>query len=115
LLKFGYSYSTFIKRIFEVHKSTIREYKRKFFPNMAPSLSGRHTLISATYGITFPKKTVLSKLKTRKDVEIYPIGLETEVSYFKCLKLLKSMEFTAEKKEKTSAYSHSQIKKAKLG
>ena len=81
---------------------------------MTPSLSGRHTLISATSGITFPKKAVLGKLKTRKDVEIYPNGLETEVSYFKCLKLLKSMGFKAEKKEKTSAYSHSQIKKAKL-
>ncbi|KAG2204012.1 hypothetical protein INT46_003314 [Mucor plumbeus] len=45
---------------------------------MAPSLSGRHTLISATSGITFPKKAVLGKLKTRKDVEIYPNGLETE-------------------------------------
>ncbi|KAG2196259.1 hypothetical protein INT46_007343 [Mucor plumbeus] len=45
---------------------------------MAPSLSGQHTLISATSGITFPKKAVLGKLKTRKDVEIYPDGLETE-------------------------------------
>ncbi|KAG2191943.1 hypothetical protein INT46_000663, partial [Mucor plumbeus] len=26
---------------------------------MAPSLSGRHTLISATSGITYPKKAVL--------------------------------------------------------
>jgi hypothetical protein len=55
LLKFGYFYSTFIKRILEVHKSTTREYKRKFFPNVAPFLSGRHTLISATSGITFAK------------------------------------------------------------
>jgi hypothetical protein len=44
------------------------------------------------------KKAVLGKLKTRKDVEIYLNGLETEVSYFKCLKLLKSMRFKAEKK-----------------
>ena len=58
-LKFGYFYSKFIKRILEVHKSTIREYKRKFFPNMAPSLSGRHTLISAPSGITFPKRLYL--------------------------------------------------------
>ena len=55
LLKFGYSYSTFIKSILGVQKSTIWEYKRKFFPNITPSLSGRHTLISATSGITFPK------------------------------------------------------------
>ena len=59
LLKFGYSYCTFIKRVLGVHKSTIREYKRMFFPNMAPFLSGRHTLISATSGITFPKNMYL--------------------------------------------------------
>ena len=59
LLKFDYSYSTFIKRILGVQKSTIREYKRKFFPNIAPSLSVRHTLISATSGITFPKRLYL--------------------------------------------------------
>ena len=59
LLKFGYSYSTFIKRILRVQKSTIWEYKRKFFPNMTPSLSDRHTLISATSGITFPKRLYL--------------------------------------------------------
>ncbi|KAG2189678.1 hypothetical protein INT46_004943 [Mucor plumbeus] len=45
---------------------------------MAPSLSGRHTLISATSGVIFPKKAVLGKLKTRKDVEIYPNGFGTE-------------------------------------
>jgi hypothetical protein len=32
LLKFDYAYSTYIKRILGVQKSTIREYKRKFFP-----------------------------------------------------------------------------------
>ena len=39
LLRFGYSYSTFIKRILGVQKSTICEDKRKFFPNMVSSLS----------------------------------------------------------------------------
>jgi hypothetical protein len=58
-LKFDYSYSTFIKRILGVQKSAIRQYKRKFFPNMAPSLSGRHTLISAASVITFPKRLYL--------------------------------------------------------
>ena len=48
LLKFGYSYSTFVKNILGVQRVTIREYEHKFFPNMVPSLSGRHTLISAT-------------------------------------------------------------------
>jgi hypothetical protein len=61
------------------------------------------------------KKVVLGELKTIKDVEIYLNGLETEISYFKCLKLLKSMGFKTEKKEKISDYSHTQIKKAKLG
>jgi hypothetical protein len=56
LLKFDYSYSTFIKRILGVQKSTICQYKRKFFQNMAPSLSGRHTLIGVTSGIKFPKR-----------------------------------------------------------
>jgi hypothetical protein len=46
------------------------------FSNMAPSLSGRHTLISATSGITFPKRLYFGKLKTRKDVEIYLNGIE---------------------------------------
>ena len=97
----------FIKVLFE-------NINASFFPNMAATLSGRHTLISATSGITFPKKAVLGKLKTRKDIEIYPNGVETDVSYFKCLKLLKSMGFKAEKKEKTSAHSHLRIKAAKL-
>ena len=79
LLKFDYFYSTFIKRILGVQRSTIHKYKRKFFPNMmAPSLSGRLTLISATFRITFPKR----------------------LYYFKCLKMLKSMGFKAEKKRK---------------
>ena len=84
-----------------VQKSTIREYKRKFFPNMAPSLSGRHTLISATNISDYiPKMAVLGNLKTRKDVETYLNGFETEINYFKCLRLLKSMGFKAEKQEK---------------
>ena len=52
------------------------------------------------------QKAVLGKLKTRKDIENYLNGLKTKISYLKCLKLLKSMGFKAEKKEKTSAYSH---------
>jgi hypothetical protein len=56
LLKFGYSYSTFIKRVSGVYKSTIREYKRKLFPNMAPTPSGRHILIRATSRITLEKR-----------------------------------------------------------
>jgi hypothetical protein len=47
-----------------------------------------------------PKKAVLGKSKTRKDVETYLNGLETEISYLKCLKSLKSMGFKAEKKGK---------------
>ena len=74
LLKFGYSYSIFIKRILEIYESTIREYKRKFFPDMAPSLSARHTLISATSGITFAKST------TEKNAKIAILKLA--VSYF---------------------------------
>jgi hypothetical protein len=66
---------------------------------MVPSSSGRHTLISATSGITFPKKLYFGELKTRKNVETYLNGLETEISYFKCLKLLKSMGFKAKKKK----------------
>ena len=58
---------------------------------------------------------VLRELYTRKDAETYLNGLETEISYFKCLILLKSMWFKAAKKEKAPAYSHSQFKKAKLG
>jgi hypothetical protein len=46
---------------------------------------------------------VFGKLKTRKDVEAYLNGFEAEISYFKCLKLLKSMGFKAEKQEKTFA------------
>jgi hypothetical protein len=45
-----------------------------------------------------PKKAAIGGLKTRKDVEIYQNGLETEISYFTCHKLLKSMGFKTEKK-----------------
>jgi hypothetical protein len=47
-----------------------------------------------------PKKAVLDELKKIKDVETYLNGLEAEISYFACLKLLKSMGFKAEKKKK---------------
>jgi hypothetical protein len=62
-----------------------------------------------------PKKAALGELKTRKDVETYLNGVETETNYFKCLKLLKSMGFKTEKKRKPLLTANSQIKKAKLG
>jgi hypothetical protein len=62
------------------------------------------------------KKAVLDELETKQDVETYLNGFEAEINYFKCLKLLKLMEFKAKKERKISTfYSHSQIKKAKLG
>jgi hypothetical protein len=49
-------------------------------------------------------------IKNEKRYRNLSNGLKTKISYFKCLKLLKSMGFKAEKKN-PSAYSHSQIKR----
>ncbi|KAG0849373.1 hypothetical protein G6F15_014205 [Rhizopus arrhizus] len=48
LLKSGHSYSSIIKRVPGVKKSTISDYKRRWFPNMGPLKSGRRSEITAT-------------------------------------------------------------------
>ena len=47
------------------------------------------------------KKAVLNELETKQDVETYLNGFEAEINYFKCLKLLKLMEFKAKKQKKS--------------
>ncbi|KAG1139889.1 hypothetical protein G6F37_013080 [Rhizopus arrhizus] len=48
LLKSGHSYSSIIKRVPGVKKSTISDYKRRWFSNMRPLKSGHKSEITAT-------------------------------------------------------------------
>ncbi|KAG1528252.1 hypothetical protein G6F51_014265 [Rhizopus arrhizus] len=48
LLKSGHPYSSIIRRVPGVKKSTISDYKRRWFPNMRPLNSGRKSEITAT-------------------------------------------------------------------
>ncbi|KAG1530895.1 hypothetical protein G6F49_013721 [Rhizopus delemar] len=48
LLKSGHPYSSIIERVPGVKKSTINDYKRRWFSNMRPIKSGRKSEITAT-------------------------------------------------------------------
>ncbi|KAG1299865.1 hypothetical protein G6F64_012791 [Rhizopus arrhizus] len=95
LLKSGHSYSSIIKRVPGVKKSTISDYKRRWFPNMGPLKSGRRSEITATTKSYIRRSVITGKLKTGKDVQRYLCGLGCAIGYSACLKLLKSMGFQA--------------------
>ncbi|KAG1506675.1 hypothetical protein G6F52_011827 [Rhizopus delemar] len=67
LLKSGHPYSTIIERVPGVKKSTISDYKRKWFPNMRPLKSGRKSEITATTKSYIRRSVITGKLKTGKD------------------------------------------------
>ncbi|KAG0975615.1 hypothetical protein G6F29_011407 [Rhizopus arrhizus] len=89
------SYSSIIKRVPGVKKSTISDYKRRWFPNMGPLKSGRRSEITATTKSYIRRSVITGKLKTGKDVQRYLCDLGCAIGYSACLKLLKSMGFQA--------------------
>ncbi|KAG0776939.1 hypothetical protein G6F21_013502 [Rhizopus arrhizus] len=95
LLKFGHSYSYIINRVPGVKKSTISDYKRRWFPNMGPLKSGRKSEITVTTKTYVRQSVTTRKLKTKKDVQRYLCDLGCAIGYSACLKLLKSMGFQA--------------------
>ncbi|KAG0753480.1 hypothetical protein G6F24_012971 [Rhizopus arrhizus] len=95
LLKFGHSYSYIIKQLPGVKKSTISDYKRRWFPNMGPLKSDRRSEITATTKSYIRRSVIARKLKTGKDVQRYLCDLGCAIGYSACLKLLKSMGFQA--------------------
>jgi transposase len=99
LLESGYSYSQITKRVPGVKKSTISDYKRKWFPEMKSLPSGRHGIVNVT-GRNYIRKLILGAFKTAKDVERYLNDVGMKISYSGCLKLLKSFNFQAEIKKK---------------
>ncbi|KAG1415692.1 hypothetical protein G6F59_009639 [Rhizopus arrhizus] len=94
-LKSGHSYSYIIKRVPGVKKSTISDYKRRWFPNMGPLKSDRRSEITATTKSYIRRSVIARKLKTGKDVQRYLCDLGCAIGYSACLKLLKSMGFQA--------------------
>ncbi|KAG1364748.1 hypothetical protein G6F61_013699 [Rhizopus arrhizus] len=99
LLKSGYSYSSIIKRVPGVKKSTISDYKRRWFPNMGPLKSGRRSEITATTKSYIRRSVITGKLKTGKDVQRYLCDLGCAIGYSAYLKLLRSMEFQVRNKK----------------
>lgn len=110
LLESGYSYTKIMKRVPGVKKSTISDYKAKWFPDMKASQSGRHAIVNETSRNYIRKKVVMGELKTGKDVQKYIVGIGKEISYSTCLKLLKSMGFEAKKKQKKPLLSSKHMK-----
>jgi transposase len=100
LLESGYSYSQIMERVPGVKKSTISDYKRKWFPEMKSLQSGRHAIVNVTGRNYIRKKLILGVFKTAKDVERYLNDVGIKISYSGCLKLLKSLNFQAEIKKK---------------
>jgi hypothetical protein len=88
-----------MKRVPGVKKSTISDYKRKWFPEMKSLPSGRHGIVNVT-GRNYIRKLILGAFKTAKDVERYLNDVGMKISYSRCLKLLKSLNFQAEIKKK---------------
>ncbi|KAG1016131.1 hypothetical protein G6F26_012759 [Rhizopus arrhizus] len=71
LLKYSHSYSSIINRVPGVKKSTISDYKRRWFPNMGPLKSGCRSEITATTKSYIRRSVITGKLKTGKDVQRY--------------------------------------------
>ncbi|KAG1169170.1 hypothetical protein G6F55_013747 [Rhizopus delemar] len=71
LLKSGHPYSSIIERVPGVKKSTINDYKRRWFSNMRPIKSGRKSEITATTKPYIRRSVITGKLKTGKDVQRY--------------------------------------------
>ncbi|EIE91835.1 hypothetical protein RO3G_16546 [Rhizopus delemar RA 99-880] len=95
LLKSGHPYSSIIERVPGVKKSTINDYRRRWFSNMRPIKSGRKSEITATTKLYIRRSVITGKLKTGKDVQRYLCDIGCVISYSACLKLLKSMGFQA--------------------
>ncbi|EIE92109.1 hypothetical protein RO3G_16820 [Rhizopus delemar RA 99-880] len=95
LLKSDHSYSPIIERVPGVKKSTISDYKRRWFSNMRPIKSGRKSEITATTKPYIGRSVITGKLKTEKDVQRYLCDIKCIIDYSACLKLLKSMGFQA--------------------
>ncbi|KAG1034926.1 hypothetical protein G6F43_013326 [Rhizopus delemar] len=95
LLKSDHPYSSIIERVPGVKKSTISDYKRRWFPNMRPLKSGRKSEITATTKSYIRRSVITGKLKTGKDVQRYLCDIGCVIGYSACLILLKSMGFHA--------------------
>lgn len=100
LLQAGHSYSTIMKRVPGVKKSTIGDYKKKFFPNMQSQAPGRKSPISVSTRNYVRKQLVLGSMKTGKDVHRYLADIGCNIGYSACLKMLKSMGFQSGIKKK---------------
>ncbi|EIE85238.1 hypothetical protein G6F46_013260 [Rhizopus delemar] len=64
LLKSGHPYSSIIERVPGVKKSTISDYKRRWFPNMRPLKSGRKSEITATTK-SYIRRSVITGFQAR--------------------------------------------------
>ncbi|KAG1274382.1 hypothetical protein G6F61_013285 [Rhizopus arrhizus] len=93
------SYSSIIKRVPGVKKSTISDYKRRWLPNMGTIKSGRRSEITATTKSYIRQSVITGKLKTGKDVQRYLCDLGCAIGYSAYLKLLRSMEFHVRNKK----------------
>ncbi|KAG1136873.1 hypothetical protein G6F37_011712 [Rhizopus arrhizus] len=57
-------------------KSTISDYKRRWFPNMGPLKSGRKPEITAAIKSYIRQSAIIGKLKTGKDLQRYCVILD---------------------------------------
>ncbi|KAI8967219.1 hypothetical protein BDF20DRAFT_790306, partial [Mycotypha africana] len=76
MLQAGYSFSAIIQRIPGVKKTTIADYKRKFFPDIVGGAPGRKSVIvvyviSATTRSYIRKQLVLGNTVTHKTVHMF--------------------------------------------
>lgn len=100
LLNSGYSYTEIMKRIPEAKRSTISDYKNKFFKNRPENQSGRKSSLSDTTRSYIRRKLVSGEFRTAKDVHRYLDATGHTIGYSSCLKTLKSMDFQASIKKK---------------
>ncbi|KAG1275980.1 hypothetical protein G6F60_012716 [Rhizopus arrhizus] len=80
LLKSGHSYSSIIKRVPGVKKSTVSDYKRRWFPNMGTLKSGRKSEITATTKSYIRRSVITGKLKTGRMYNDIYVTLDAQLA-----------------------------------
>ena len=83
-----------------IHASTVRRYRKRFFPQQSPLPAGRRTIVSDVDKQYIKILIIRGQLKTAKEVHKKLTELGHSLSYSSAVNVLKSMNFHAKLKKR---------------